>query len=301
MMTITGVYNDNGLLKTLIFLSDKFLIYIDQFQFKEAYDINYLPSALPMSITGQYMVKQLNVFIKFLILVNLFLFFAIANYSVVLIVKKLFITANGLTIKEKLNNSVPYLFMFFAIAPLLGLFVYDAATAFYRSFYINLLMAITNGMVLSYSTNRLQRILKPIGVLSLLICFCSNIVTFEIIRPKIQSGQVGPSIAIDTDWNSVKADVNQLKQACDINDKTAKVMMDDLTYDALKQHSHLIAVSYFLLSANLSGGGTEDQLQASRELFKRVSPNAAIMRCDLFSLIDKRPASQKSLLCCAKF
>ena len=116
-------------------------------------------------------------------------------------------------------------------------------------------MAIANGMVFSYSTNRFRWILRPIGVLALLACFCSIIVTFETIRPKIQSGQIGPSIAIDTSWESVRADVNQLKQSCNINDKTTKIMMDDMTYEALKQHSHLIPVTYFSLSASLSGGG----------------------------------------------
>ena len=300
-MTITGFYNDNGLLKTLIFLSDKLLRYIDQFQYKEAYDINYLPSAIPVSLAGQYVVNLLNVLIEFLLWANLFFSLAIAIYSVVLIVKTLFISTNGLSIKKRLSGSAPYLFIFFATGALLGLIVYDASTNFYRSFYLNLSMAISNGMVLSYSTNRLQWILRPIGVLGLIACFSSIIVTFEIIRPKIQSGQVGPSIAIDTDWENVRADVNQLKQACDINDKTTKIMMDDMTYDALKQHSHLIPVTYFLLSASLSGESIEDQLQANRILFKRVSPNAAIMRCGSFSLIDKKPASQKSLLCCAKF
>jgi hypothetical protein len=125
--------------------------------------------------------------------------------------------------------------------------------------------------------------------------------TFEIIRPKIQSGQVGPSLALDTDWGSVRADVNQLKQSCNINDKTTKIMMDDMTYDALKQHSHLILITYFALGASLSGGSAEDQLPANRVLFKRVSPNAAIMQCSNFSVIGLNPTSQKSSLCCAKF
>jgi hypothetical protein len=179
--------------------------------------------------------------------------------------------------------------------------LYDAATAFYRSFYINLLIAITNGMVLSYSTNRLQRILKPIGVLSLLICFCSNIVTFEIIRPKIQSGQVGPSIAIDTDWNSVKADVNQLKQSCGIADTTSKILMDDMTYDALKWHPHLIPITYLSLAVSLSKVAGEDLSEAHKVLLKLISPNAAIMRCANFALINKKPDSQKTSLCCARF
>jgi hypothetical protein len=45
-------------------------------------------------------------------------------------------------------------------------------------------------------------------------------VIFEIIRLKIQSGQVGPSIAINTDWKSVNEDVNQLEQSCGIADTT---------------------------------------------------------------------------------
>ncbi|MDO9399222.1 MAG: hypothetical protein Q7T79_00830 [bacterium] len=300
-MTIAGAYNEKGLLQSVVFLLDKCWRYIGQFQFKEVYDVNYLPSAIPVSKAGQYVVKLINASITFLLLVNLFCSFSIANYSGVLIVKKLFISANGLTIRERLYSSSPYLFIFFAIGALLGLFVYDAATNFYRSFYLNLLMAITNGIVLSFSASKLRWVLRQIGVISLLTCFCSTILTFEIIRPKIQSGQVGPSLALDTDWGRVRADVNQLKQACDINDKTTKIMMDDMTYDALKQHSHLISFTYFSFSASLSGGSAEDQLQAHSALFKRVSPNAAIMLCSNFSTISLTPTSQKSSLCCAKF
>lgn len=300
-MTIIGAYNEKGLLQSVVFLGDKFWRYAGQFQFKEVYDVSYLPSAIPTSMVGQYVVKLINEVITSLLSLNLFCSFAIASYSGMLIVKKLFISTNELTIKERLYGSAPYLFIFFAIGSLLVLFVYDAATNFYRSFYLNLLMTITNGIVLSFSASKLRWVLRQIGVISLLTCFYSAILTFEIIRPKIQSGQVGPSLALDTDWGSVRADVNQLKQACDINDKITKIMMDDMTYDALKQNSHLISFTYFSLSASLSGGSAEDQLQAHSALFKRVSPNAAIMLCSNFSTIGLNPTSQKSSLCCAKF
>jgi hypothetical protein len=77
--------------------------------------------------------------------------------------------------------------------------------------------------------------------------------------------------------------------------------MDDMTYDALKQHSHLLPVTYFSIVAIHLEGAQDDLLQAHIALFKLISPNAPVMLCNSFAIIDKKSDSQKSSLCCARF
>jgi len=301
-MTITGIYNEKGFLQSIVFLSDKLWRYMDQFQFKEIYDINYLPSAIPLNEYGQYAVNILNIFIVFLLTANLFCSIAITCHAAILIIKKFFISANELSIKERINASAPYVFVFFTLAPLLCLFIYDAATNFYRCFYLNLIMVIANGIVLSFSVGKLKWILNLVGIVSLLTCIFSIILTLEIIRPKIILGQVGPSIVIDTDWNSIQRDVDELKESCAITDEMPKILMEDRTYDALKNHPHLMPITYFHLAAILSNQKDSNDLPLLYKTFLgRIAPNAAVMRCNHFFAIGVKPAHRKGNLCCAKF
>ncbi len=301
-MTITGIYNEKGFLQSIAFLSDKLWRYMDQFQFKGTYDINYLPSAIPLNEYGQYAVKVLNVFIVFLLTANLYCSIAITCHAGISIIKKLFISANELPIKERLNASAPYVFIFFTLAPVLSLFIYDAATNFYRCFYLNLIMVIANGIVLSFSVGKLKWILNRVGIVSLLTCIFSIILVLGIIRPKIILGQVGPSIAIDTDWSGVQADVEKLKESCAITNEMPKILMDDMTYDALKNHPHLMPITYFSLVAILSSQKNPNDLPLFyKTFFDDIAPNAAVMRCDYFFAIGVKPVHRKGALCCTKF
>jgi hypothetical protein len=199
------------------------------------------------------------------------------------------------------NESVPYIFGFLLVGSILALFVYDTAGNFYRTFYMNLLMAITNGIIFSFYSGKFRGVLKYIGIISFMVIFLSTLLSFVLIRSKILEGQTGPSISLQTNWKMLRSDIKLLKKECGISDNARKIFIDDMTYDALKSHNYLMPITYFDLTSSIVKKSNLEQQQARNFLFRRLLPTAAIMRCDYFFSVGLKPTSKIKSICCANF
>jgi hypothetical protein len=157
--------------------------------------------------------------------------------------------------------------------PLIFLFFYDSNQNFYRSFFINSLSSIMVAIVLSrMSLGRMRKITNIYFVFCGAVVLASLLVNVWWFAAKFRAGFEGPSISVENDWDAVNRDVMSLAQELGMDLSKGKIIVDDLTYDSLKEYPLLYPISYLAKSRNLAK-------LTSAEVIDLVRPNYAIVRC----------------------
>jgi hypothetical protein len=282
--------------KPIHWLQAKFGKYLGSFEYKKSYVINYLPGIVDDDGWQQKSRGVLNHVIRVILLVNLLLsiFVAIGAHLFTMwrcVTQRQSRVTGGSTWLGH-GQSLALLLL---VVPVIFLFLYDSAQNFYRSFFLNFLSAILLTLLLS----RLP-LARVRTVTTLYFGLCGVVVIASLVANvwwftgRLSAGYEGPSISVNRDWHAIGLDLKALAADCDMELSKGRIIVDDMTYDTLKNYPLIYPVTYMALSAEIVKSTMADVLN-------KVRPNYAIARCD--SLRGGSIGYQKSRnqLCCANF
>jgi hypothetical protein len=111
---------------------------------------------------------------------------------------------------------------------------------------------------------------------------------------KFHEGFEGPSISVNSDWESTRRDVMTLAKHSGMDLSKGRIIVDDMTYESLKQYPMLYPVTYLDYSGSLSK-------LSSTEIINLIHPNYAITRCDYMQSWGLKPQRIQNRLCAVNF
>jgi Ca2+/Na+ antiporter len=181
------------------------------------------------------------------------------------------------------------------ILPLLFLFVYDSDRNFYRSFVINLFAGISLAMFLSRISLGKYRCVATtyFGICVVVVCI-SVAINWSWFTSKFREGFEGPSMSTNKNWEGIALGVTGLAQDTGMDLSKGRIIVDDMTYDALKRYPHLFPVTYLDLSGSLTK-------LSSADIIRKVRPNYAIVRCDYLRSWGVPPQKIRDQFCAVNF
>jgi hypothetical protein len=266
------------------------------FQYKGSYAINYLPGIRGVGGWRQIGLGVLNQGIQIILLVNLLLSISVAVGGSIFAAVR-YATQHPSCFPwqtARLGHTQAFALVLLSL-PVIFLFFYDSAQNFYRSFFLNFLMAIL--LTLFFSRISLVRT-QTMAALYFSLCGAVVIASLAVnvwwFTDKLQAGYEGPSISFSRDWNAISRDVKALAEDCDMDLSMGGIILDDMTYDSLKSYPLLYPATYMALSASIIDSTMAD-------VMSKIRPNYAIARCDTFRGMSIGFEKSKSQLCCANF
>jgi hypothetical protein len=294
VMTLPGLAKQEGLIGVEEYLGGKLDSYKEQFLFKKKYDHNYLPEGTPDESTAYFV--SLNTGISFMVFLNLLIACGVFLYAGLETIQILISDRHSLRERVILITTAPSVYLFLATAGHLALFIVDVPTNFYRAFYINFSLAMINALALAGLKGSARSALWPIGTVSIVLCILSATATREEIKPKFLAGWAGPSISLGTNWSAKRLAVTELAGKCGIAAKDPRIIIDDLTFDAMRRHPHLMPVTYIGLAYDPDDPGAKKL----PEFIRSFGATHVLARCIYFPLFSIDPDARSDELCCAK-
>jgi hypothetical protein len=272
---------------------EKFHTYADRFSFKESYYAHYLPG---FSHENYSSLTWLNASISAAVQVNLAL-------AVVVIIGASFQSARLLFQRKAAAPARLAAFFgagstFLAVggAALLLPLLIDPLIFFYRCHFTHLALVLVNAAALSTLQFRRHALLAPVYCVAVALCLQSTVITSRDIDPQFVSGWEGPSLSLGTDWSAVSAKVSHLAKACGITHSQERIVIDDLTFTALRDHPHLLSLSYMWQARAMIEPSTHPMSPV------RKLGTALLVRCEV-NFGPNIPAGimRDGDLCCANF
>ncbi|MCP3384596.1 hypothetical protein NLM31_29910 [Bradyrhizobium sp. CCGUVB4N] len=294
VMTLPGLAKQEGPGAVSDYLADKLNKYQHQFLFEPTYEHGYLPGTETDKSKTLYV--SFNVFISVLVVLNLLIACCLFIYAGIEIVRRLVSNEHSVHAKALLLVTVPQLYLFLAIAGHLGLFFIDVPTNFYRAFYINFALVLINAMALGHIRGFMRLALWPIGGISLAVCVLSASLVLVQFKPKFVAGWSGPSIPLDTDWNAVRSNVTKIVGKCGIRPQEARIFIDDMTFDAMKGHPHLMPITYLGVAYDPKDPGAK----TPEKFIRSFGATYVLARCIYLPIYKIDPDVRMDDLCCAK-
>lgn len=285
------VFNLNVFESTKIvdWLLTHFEVYAKSFIYKNHYQINYLPGVEVSGFVSGGILSVLNFLIKIILLVN-FILFTYFGFSAILRVMK-----NSKTAEVQKKNLLMEYVIVLTTFPIIFLFFYDTSQNFYRSFFVNLVISVMLSMFLSRmylgTKSKWFSIYFYLSGLVVVASLCINLWWFPA---KFAEGFEGPSISVNTDWNSIHLDVMQLAKDSGMDLSKGRIIVDDMTYESLKHYPMLYPVTYLDYSGSLT------KLPNS-EIISIIHPNYAITRCNYMQSWGLKPQRIQNRLCAVNF
>lgn len=270
--------------------------YLSSFLYKDIYAINYLPGIITSENWQRHLLLVLNQSIRIILLMNLMLFLYATIAAGIFATKQYFWRRQGYPNKAstELGQVQAIALVLFAL-PVIFLFIYDSAQNFYRSFFLNFLIAMLLAMFISRV--HLTRI-KSLATWYFYLCGAVVVASLFSnnwgFADRLRAGYEGPSVAINRDWNGIDHDVKALVKDCGMDISKGRIVVDDMTYDSLKSYPQLYAETYMALSAGITGLTMDD-------ILKNVNPNFAIARCSSLRGASIEPQKIRDQLCCVNF
>lgn len=296
-MTLTHLLTNDSIFEIFKYKAFWFSDYIEKFLFEKVYTIGYLPGVIPITGWNNYLVHVLNITISVLLIANITLAIAITFYGG-------FKFFTGLTkrYQEKDSsllslNPSEYLFLFLTGLGLFALLLDDMSAAFYRAFFLNLELALLNSLALSFLNLKRTDVFKWVGVVLFPVILCGTFSSFWFFSPFFSAKNVGPNINIMIDWSKIKKRVETLEYLIGVKDSSSRIIVDDMTYEALKKHADVLPITYLGLSAMLSGAKGPTQV---RDFIMNIHPTAFVVRCSSLDGTGFIPQFRDDGLCAAK-
>lgn len=231
---------------------DRLRDYVTTFTYNTEYGAGYLPGVAAQTGTDGRVIARSNVLIRWFVIGNLGLAFAVtlaASFHACSTVLKA--TGGAVTrLGRLLETGSPYL-----AAAGLGHFaylIYDVQGNFYRAHYFNLAFALITAFGLAPLPKWRGVFLLPIAAILAVMLVFSHGLNVRFFDARFGQGWHGPSLPLKTDWTATQANVDRLAHACGFADDQAGLLVDDLTFSAMKRHPHVVAVTYLMLGALLS-------------------------------------------------
>ncbi|MBW5435837.1 hypothetical protein FXB41_13900 [Bradyrhizobium canariense] len=293
-MTLPGLAKHEGWPAVTDYLADKVNKYQHQFLFEPAYEHGYLPGTETDKSKTFYV--TFNVFISVLVVLNLLIACGLFFHGGIETLRRLVSKEHSIRDRVLLLVAAPPLYLFLAIAGHLGLFLIDVPTNFYRAFYINFALVLINALALGHLRGFARAMLWPIGAVSLAVCVLSASVTLDEIKPNFVAGWSGPSIPLDTDWNAVRSNVTKFAGKCGIRPQQAHIFIDDMTFDAMRAHQHLMPITYLGVGYNARDPGAK----TVDHFVRSFGATFVLARCNYFPVYKIDPDVRMDDLCCAR-
>ena len=277
--------------------------YLSSFEYRNQYAINYLPGLTAEVSWFAKLISAMNVGIRLTLIINIiiptmFLFATLIKAASFLhtYFKSPIYSVSRTEFLLNHNRLMPIIL---SVLPVLFLFIYDNAQNFYRNFFINFILVIITALLLTSTYfNKLTILLKMYLVLCVFMILASYFINFLWFLPALDNGYEGPSVSFRQNFASIHNDVHDLEKSCSINIQKGKVIVDDLTYDSLKQTSEVYPITYLFLMA-------EQNKMSISQVLAIVQPNSAIARCSyLNSTTNGQPIGfdhKENQLCCVNF
>lgn len=180
--------------------------------------------------------------------------------------------------------------------------LYDVSGAFYRALTINLLAASLLAFAAAQlKHNRLGKLLSLLGALALVTCIASTAANYHYITGELRGGYVGPSMARSSDWAALKKDADILHQRCGIAADAPRVVIDDLSFTAMRAHPQLIHLVY-VYNDEVVLRGHYDEATAAQRLAKlrTLNPLGVIASCEKMDFFTLPHRARSGSLCCLK-
>lgn len=274
----------------------KFDRYFLSFLYLPNYTAEYLPSIIVTETLLNNLLIAVNKSVKVLLSINILLFFFVTISMVTIVVKQhLMCRKLGAKWSVAILDNVQLIALMLVVLPLSFLFIYDSAQNFYRSFFINFVIAVTLSLLLSRVSLYYMR---PLTVLYFFLCEVVVILSLVInawwFTDRLQGGYEGPSISLSRDWDGIGRDVTRLVKDCEIDVSKGRIILDDMTYQSLKSYPILYGATYLKLSADIVKASMADAIE-------KVRPNYAIARCDTLRGTSIGFQKSSNELCCTNF
>jgi hypothetical protein len=296
-LSLPGLAQQQGWQGVAAYAQGKLARHVGNFLFKGGYDLGYLPGVTAGSQNEAILLSGLNALVAAVVGLNLLLACGVVLFTAWRAVMCAFHGAGGWKQRLERVGRAPASYLFLAASGHLALFVFDVPTNFYRAFYINLVLAAVNALAVSGLAAQARKFFAPAAICTMLCCAASAMVVRDQFSDKFAAGWEGPSISLQTDWSTVAKNVLQLATRCDIVAGQRRVVIDDLTYDALKAHPELVPLTWALVGER---GGARDRAE-SIVFFRRLSATAVIARCKSLTRFELDDVQRSGGLCCAKF
>ncbi|MDX1922055.1 MAG: hypothetical protein SFW65_02855 [Alphaproteobacteria bacterium] len=270
-------------------IKEKFKLFAFSFTYNDSYTIGYLPGITKDMFAARGILNAAIVIGLLMVMVTGVMLGCAYVYRFVAI----YILRRQQPAGFDLDAAVGFSFIFF---PSLFYLLYDAHLYFYRSFIINFLFVIAVVIGLSTIDNKLLKTITAYagGVLCL-VCAFSIYTNFAYFYKPIQTYE-GPSASLDRDWAHAPERLNRFAQSCGIDLTKGGGIIDDVTYEGVKQYPRVYQITYLGLQMGLAKIKPETVITT-------LKPNYVLARCSEMEAIGLGwPADkQEGDLCCKRY
>ncbi|QFY41386.1 hypothetical protein F6R98_01065 [Candidatus Methylospira mobilis] len=292
-------FNQRDLLSATLsdWFVDKLSKYLRSFLYNKNYAVDYLPGISIDNDWLQGMLNSLNLCIIFVLTTNLLLTACVPVIHAFLAIRWRYAPGYSLRVAEETSrrNCEQALVLVLFALPVIFLFIYDKAQNFYRSFFLNFVVAIL--LTLYFSRKVFVRakglVLLYYGLCGLVV-LASLLVNAMWFMGKLQADYEGPSLSLGRDWRGIDGDALALVRDCGVDLTKGGIVVDDMTYNSLKYYPRISAITYVGLSATVIGSTIPSAIEQSRI-------NAAITSCKTLHAVGIDAQHSRNLLCCADF
>lgn len=283
-MTISSGSLTDGNLSA--FFIDSIEKYTNSFIYKTSYQANYLPSveqSTGIDIINSFIIAALVGLLAINIILNLKACYTLTLYFVK-------------TTAKRNKGLWPNLFYLSYSAPAILLIFIDTQHNFYRSIFINFILATSLIFYTNGNTWRLEKsITRALWILCLLLSSASIFSNQYLILEKL-SKHVGPSVSFDFSRNGLNADIDSLVRECSISLNGKTTIVDDLTYNSFKNSQRVFPITYLSLQSTITS-------IPIAEVIRRANPDFVISRCSYMesTKIGWPAQARANDLCCLNF
>jgi hypothetical protein len=95
----------------------------------------------------------------------------------------------------------------------------------------------------------------------------------------------------------VHADVQKVAAHCDIGSDLPRIVIDDIAYDAMKRHRHLLPLRWVVMGQDFRTMNDADAVQ----FFRNLSATGIVAQCKNFDAFHLPVSDQVNGFCCLKF
>lgn len=275
------------------FITEKFAKYSDSLLYKDEYQVNYLPGVVDSSnkvqLTFVNFILRIYVLSSFIfVLIGVIYGSAIVAYDCYM---KGFINA--------LNRFQSLIGAILISMPAFVLLIYDSQQNFYRSIFINFIISIALVLLMTQVAPRnKEEQLKKIGVMAifvvpLLVTFYVNYKTFYYRLSEWSAIYSLPRKRLTDD---VARQVTDVAMQCGIDPTQGGLVVDGLTYDAVKKYENLTLIWYVEYQSMVTGLTIED-------IINRSDTHNVIASCDAMerSRVGWPVQKKNSMVCCFRY
>jgi hypothetical protein len=265
--------------------------YLGSFLYAANYPLRFLPGV--DATTGP--VRATNLLIA--VVVILLGLFALCIPAVALFrcCKSFRFRPGRVVVSEFLEINPPLVTAVLIAIPVVFLFVYDIAHAFYRYLYLNHLASVAACLLIASLSGRIAvRATKVVCAIIGIAVAASLILNVTLFVPPLWNGYQGPSVSVFRSWPQVKRDTAELARQCKMDLQRGHIIVDDLTQAGVFSRSVTIPITWLAVQAQYAGMSVHDAAIS-------VKANYAILSCPYFDILGVKPQGTTGEICCYTF